>query len=319
MKMAILVALMLQAALIPLGSASPPTVPAFFWSPHFVEIYDGDMITYVDYQTISSRDLAKAVLFQGGWSDLLCSAKKFVQHGDLAVVFVGRELQSMDISSNSHAGSGAVNSLKDAYTKSNFSLAFPYVAASSNETMEDVLLSVFKESCSSDLEDVTKVALLGPCSVQADDPERIANLQSLHDYLVSRREKRIQGNADLIIYCLGKSAVSHELDIPDTEGEIFSELTSSLEQLEEKYSVLYVSDPSRSVRYPSMRELDRFLAESSTGNSSANGTCDGVCQIKSSLWEGLIVGIVLLIILLCGLCCMAGIQTPTRFEVPQES
>lgn len=68
-------------------------------------------------------------------------------------------------------------------------------------------------------------------------------------------------------------------------GEIFSELMSSLEQLEEKYYVLYVSDPSRSVQYPSVRELERFLAESASGNTSANGTCDGVCQIKSSLWE----------------------------------
>lgn len=72
-------------------------------------------------------------------------------------------------------------------------------------------------------------------------------------------------------------------------GEIFSELVSSLEQLEEKYSVLYVSDPSRSIQYPSMRELERFLVESAGDNASANGSCDGVCRVKSSLLEGLLV------------------------------
>ncbi|RVX13000.1 hypothetical protein CK203_009710 [Vitis vinifera] len=30
-------------------------------------------------------------------------------------------------------------------------------------------------------------------------------------------------------------------------------------------------------------------------------------------------GIVLLIILISGLCCMMGIDTPTRFEAPQDS
>lgn len=30
-------------------------------------------------------------------------------------------------------------------------------------------------------------------------------------------------------------------------------------------------------------------------------------------------GIVFLLILISGLCCMAGIDTPTRFETPQDS
>lgn len=73
-------------------------------------------------------------------------------------------------------------------------------------------------------------------------------------------------------------------------GEILSELVSSVEQSGAKYSVLYVSDPSWSIQYPSYRELQRFLAESAAGNGSANSTlCDEVCQIKSSLLEGVLV------------------------------
>lgn len=73
-------------------------------------------------------------------------------------------------------------------------------------------------------------------------------------------------------------------------GEIFSELISSVEMLGGKYSVLYVSDPFRSIHLPYHRELERFLAESAAGNASLNSThCDEVCQIKSSLLEGVLV------------------------------
>ena len=73
-------------------------------------------------------------------------------------------------------------------------------------------------------------------------------------------------------------------------GEILSELITSVETLGAAYEVLYVSDPLRSVLYPSQRELERFLAEGSVGNGPANSTtCDEVCKIKSSLLEGVLV------------------------------
>lgn len=45
--------------------------------------------------------------------------------------------------------------------------------------MENLLVSGFKETCGHDL-DITKVGLLGSCSVLADDSQKIADLQSLH-------------------------------------------------------------------------------------------------------------------------------------------
>ncbi|THG17065.1 hypothetical protein TEA_013209 [Camellia sinensis var. sinensis] len=129
-------------------------------------------------------------------------------------------------------------------------------------------------------------------------------VQILQDYLVSRMENRPKGQADLVVACQGSS---------HSERQIFSELINSVEQSGARYTVLYVSDPVRSIQYPSFRELERFLAESSPGNEAVDSrVCDGVCEIKSSLLEGLLVGIVLLIILISGLCCMMGIDTPTR-------
>ena len=84
-------------------------------------------------------------------------------------------------------------------------------------------------------------------------------------------------------------ADAHVNSLMKCAGEVFSELISSLELSGIKYTVLYVSDPFRSIQYPSYRDLERFLAEGTYGNGSFNSTCDEVCQIKSSLLEGLFV------------------------------
>lgn len=308
-----LLMVLLVVSRVPYRTALPSTVPAFLWSHHQFEMKEA-----VNYQTLSPKDLAKSVVSEGGWSNLLCSGEKDQQPVDLALVFVGRELSSLDISGSKHADPALVDLLKVSFARSNFSMAFPYVAVSEEkEAMENSLISGFTETCGHDL-GVSNVAFLESCSVEGGNFKKLADLHSVHDYLVSRRKMRPVGPTDLVMFCHGGSHLE-ELD-QRLESEVFSELISSLEQSGTKYTVLYVSDPFRSIQYPSYRDLERFLAEGTYGNGSANSTtCDEVCQIKSSLLEGLLVGIVLLIILISGLCCMMGIDTPTRFEAPQDS
>ncbi|KAM2046650.1 hypothetical protein FF2_005432 [Malus domestica] len=295
-------------------STSASTVPAFLWSPHYHIVKAA-----VNYQTISPKDLAKSLLTEGGWSNVLCSANNVHQPLELALVFVGQELQSSDIPANRHADPALVDLLKTSFSGSNFSMAFPYVAAPEDDSMESSLVSEISETCGQDL-GLSNVALLGSCSIEGENVQKLTNVQSFHDYLVSRMEKRSNGEVDLVVFCHKGSESSKEFDQPHSEGKVFSELVNSLDQSGAKYGVLYVSDPSKSIQYPSRRELERFLAESGSGNASANSTaCDEVCLLKSSLLEGLLVGIVLLIILISGICCMMGIDTPTRFETPQES
>jgi len=113
----------------------------------------------------------------------------------------------------------------------------------------------------------------------------------------SRFKKCWQNTAWRYIYFRVMGFVWHNLTICRVShaccifiGEVLSELISSVEESGAKYAVLYVSDISRSIQYPSYRDLQRFLAESTTGNGSTNSTaCDGVCQLKSSLLEGLLV------------------------------
>ncbi|KAF9688561.1 hypothetical protein SADUNF_Sadunf01G0001200 [Salix dunnii] len=309
-----------------LHASSPPstTVPAFLWSPHHPH---HQMTEAVNYQTISSKDLARSVLSEGGWSNLLCAEKKVQQSMDLALVFVGRGLSSTDVSANKNTDPALVNLLKVFYTKSNFSMAFPYVAAS-EEAMENSLVSGFAEACGQDL-GISNVVFSESCSVEGENFQKLANLHAINDYLASRMEKRPSDHTDLVLFCYEGSNSMKGLDQPQSESEIFSELISSVEMLGGKYSALYVSDPFRSIQLPYHQELERFLAESAAANASMNSThCDEVCQIKSSLLEGVLVvsfhvslssGIVLLIILISGLCCMMGIDTPTRFEAPQDS
>lgn len=134
--------------------------------------------------------------------------------------------------------------------------------------------------------------------------------------MTKRKEESHKGKTDLVVFCNGPQASKNvdrtqsegtstselwalfDIILPFAEfsciciflGEVLSELISSVEESGAKYAVLYVSDLSRSIQYPSYRDLQRFLAESTTGNGSTNSTaCDGVCQLKSSLLEGLLV------------------------------
>ncbi|XP_054799668.1 uncharacterized protein LOC129304064 [Prosopis cineraria] len=310
---------LLLVAFIPNGLlALPSTVPAFLWSPHQDLVQNNGLEGTVNYQIISPKDLANSVMSQAGWSNLLCKGKEMQKPLDLALLFVGKALQSSDLSFNKHADPSLLELLKSSFTKSNFSMAFPYVSASEEEKLENSLVLGFSKACGDDLE-IDDVIFLGSCSLEDANHRENAAVHSIQDFLTKRMEDSHKGATDLVVFCNGDSLPSENVDNAQSEGKIVSEFLSSVEKSGAKYSVLYVSDPSRSIQYP-YRELQRFLAESTSVNNASNVTiCDEVCQIKSSLLEGLFVGIVLLIILISGLCCMMGIDTPTRFETPQES
>ncbi|KAL2329213.1 hypothetical protein Fmac_022640 [Flemingia macrophylla] len=315
-----LLTLFILFAFVPHGLlAGPSTAPAFLWSSHYQLASENELKESVNYQVISPKDLAKTVLSEAGWSDFLCKGKTFNEPLDLALLFIGRELQSSDLSMNNNGESALLDMLKISFTRSNTSVAFPYVSASEDVHLENLLVSGFAEACGDDME-IANVAFHGSCSMDGTNYEETTALHSVQDYLTKRMEKSHRGKTDLIVFCNGGSQSLKNVDRTQSEGDVLSKLISSVEKSGSKYAVLYVSNPARSIQYPSYRELQRFLAESTTGNGWTNSTiCNEVCHLKSSLLEGLLVGIVLLIILISGLCCMMGIDTPTRFETPQES
>lgn len=298
------------------GLSSPVTVPAFLWSPHSYGESHYGVKEVVNYQAISPKELAKSVLSDGSWSKLLCSRENFQHNMDVALVFIGRKLRTSDISRGTSDPS-LVDLLKLSFSSSNVSMAFPYVAVpDEREKLENSLILEFAEHCGNDLE-VDHIAYMDSCSIDSKDIKKLEDLDSFHEYLSSRMESATNRKTDMIVFCSG---LFEELENPQSDGEILSKLVIFLEQLGAKYTVLYASDPYRSHQYTSYPVSERFLLEGALGNGSVNSTvCDGVCQIKSSLLEGVFVGLVLLIILISGLCCMMGIDTPSRFEIPQDS
>ncbi|CAL9197484.1 unnamed protein product [Musa hybrid cultivar] len=306
---AVLLAVVFLAAEMPQLLGSPVTGPAFLWSPQHFGSSQHDNEEFVDYRTFSPKDLAKSVLSEGGWSNVVCTREKLNDNMDVAVVFVGRKLQTSDISSIKQPDPSLIDILKLSFTTSNFSMAFPYVAIDEQEMLENSLVKGFAENCGQGL-GVNRIAYLDSCSLDGGN-KKLEGLHSVHDILASR----ISGRMDLIVLCSGDSK---ESDRTLSEGEALSNVVNMLKQSGAKYTILYASRPYRTTQYPAHLAV-RFLAESPQGQASANSTCDGVCQIKSSLLEGIFVAIVLLIILISGLCCMIGIDTPSRFETPQES
>ncbi|XP_071736047.1 uncharacterized protein [Rutidosis leptorrhynchoides] len=310
------VAVLLVASQLPLGLTFSSTTPAFLWS----NVQDGSKANKVkeavSYQTLSPKDLAKSVMSEGGWSNLLCSNKKAEESVDLAIVFVGRE--SLDISGRKREDRTLLNLLKASFTKAAFSLAYPYVIASeSNEPLQSSLVSELAETCGNGAAGLSKLGITESCAAKDGNFEKLTDINSVHEYVATSMEKKSNGQTPLVVFCNGGPDSLNGNEESRFEGQVFSELITSVEKTGAKYSVLYVSDPGV-IRYPSYRQVDRFLAEKSGNSSHDSNGCDGVCQIKSTMLEGLFVGLVLLIILISGLCCMAGIDTPTRFETPQE-
>ncbi|KAL3654862.1 hypothetical protein CASFOL_000648 [Castilleja foliolosa] len=330
---ALVAALLVFTAQLPLGLTFS-TGPAFLWSPHL-----NGKKGMVDYRILSPRDLAKSAMTEGGWHDYLCSREEAQHSKNFAFLFVGTEhvknrldepdssffyyklfdwrLQSIDISRPSKTDPGLLDLLKDSFSNSNLSFAFPYITAGEDKvSIESSFISELTDTCQHEFA-IGSIALVGSCSVEGENFDKLNDILSVHDYLNSRIENS-DGRRDLIVLCPGGSLDSDQQS--HSESGILSQLLNSVNELGAKYTFLYISDPLRSASYLSQRGLERFLAEGTIGNGSAKPTlCDGVCQIKSSLLEGIFVGIVLLVILISGLCCMMGIDTPTRFETPQDS
>ncbi|XP_014757864.1 uncharacterized protein LOC106866717 [Brachypodium distachyon] len=140
----------------------------------------------------------------------------------------------------------------------------------------------------------------------------VASKETSH---VTSDGKQPSWKTDLIISCHGGF---ENLETEISEGELLSELVSVLKNSRAKYTILYASQPYDLLESPSNLPLARYLAEKTNTTTRAGlGKCDGVPS-KISLLEGTFVGLVLLIILISGLCCMMGIDTPSRFDAPQD-
>ncbi|KAF7071675.1 hypothetical protein CFC21_076940 [Triticum aestivum] len=283
-------AVMLVAA-AQVAVAAPVTAPAFLWAPKNYGLSPNEVKEVVHYQTISPKSLADSVLEEGGWSNLVCSKDGPQKNVDVAVLFLGSKLS---------------------FSSSEFSMAFPYVAMSDDEALENSLLSGFTENCE-DGSGGNHITYTDTCTASSESVKKHLNMDSVQDLVKSRMGNNPSGPTELIVFCSGGFK-----DNAKTEGQLLLDLVSVLDKSGAKYTVLYASQPYGLLENPSDLPLARYLAEKTNTTKPVLEKCDGECQLKSTLLEGVFVGVVLLIILISGLCCMMGIDTPSRFEAPQD-
>ncbi|BAF27475.1 uncharacterized protein [Oryza sativa Japonica Group] len=307
---AAVVAVMLLLAQV--SAAAPVMGPAFLWAPKNYGFSSDEAKEIVHYQTVSPKSLVKSVLEEGGWSNLVCSREDHAKSVDVAVLFLGSKLQSSDISKDKQADSTLVDTLKNSFASSEFSMAFPYIAMSDDDKLEKSLLSGFAENCNNGFGD-NHITYTDTCSV-SEDLNKHHNMDSIHGLVASQTKKNPSGQTDLIVFCDGGFK-----DNTKSEGELLSELVTLLKKSGAKYTILYASQPFGLLENPSNLPLGRYLAEKTNTTKPGRGKCDGECLVKSTLLEGSFVGIVLLIILISGLKCMMGIDTPSKFDAPPES
>uniref|UniRef100_A0ACD5YHZ9 Uncharacterized protein n=1 Tax=Avena sativa TaxID=4498 RepID=A0ACD5YHZ9_AVESA len=304
------VAVMLVAA-AQLVAAAPVTAPAFLWAPKNYGLSSNEAKEVVHYQTISPESLAKSVLEEGGWSNLVCSMDGPQKNVDVAVLFLGSKLHSSDISKDKQADPALADTLKQSFSSSELSMAFPYVAMSDDEELENSLLSGFTENCEHGPRG-NHITYTDMCTTSSES-KKLSSMDSIQDLVMSRMENNPTGQTELIVFCSGGFK-----DNAKSEGELLSEVVSVLNKSGAKYSILYASQPYGLLEHTSELPLARYLAEKTNTTKPVLEKCDGECQLKSTLLEGVFVGLVLLIILISGLCCMMGIDTPSRFEAPQD-
>ncbi|KAL5203741.1 hypothetical protein ABZP36_008612 [Zizania latifolia] len=305
-------AAVLLLALARVSAAAPVTAPAFLWAPNNYGFSSHEAKETVHYQTISPKSLAKSVLEEGGWSNFVCSREDHQKNVDVAVLFLGSKLQSSDISKDKQVDPTLVGTLKHSFTSSKFSMSFPYVAMSDDEKLEKSLISGFAENCNNGF-GVNHITYTDTCTVSEDLKEH-HDMDSIHVSFVVLLNP--SGQTNLIVFC---GSGFKDLDNTKSEGELLSELVTLLKKSGAKYTILYASQPYGLLENPSNLPLGRYLAEKTNTTKAGLGKCDGECMVKSTLLEGSFVGIVLLIILISGLKCMMGIDTPSKFEAPQES
>lgn len=302
-------AVMLVAA-AQVAVAAPVMAPAFLWAPKNYGLSPNEAKEVVHYQTISPKSLADSVLEEGGWSNLVCSKDGPQKNVDVAVLFLGSKLQSSDISKDKQVDPALADILKLSFSSSEFSMAFPYVAMSDDEALENSLLSGFTENCE-DGSGGNHITYTDTCTASSESVKKHLNMDSVQDLVKSR-----MGNnqpTEVIVFCSGGFK-----DNAKSEGQLLLDLVSVLDKSGAKYTVLYASQPYGLLENPSDLPLARYLAEKTNTTKPVLEKCDGECQLKSTLLEGVFVGVVLLIILISGLCCMMGIDTPSRFEAPQD-
>ncbi|CAM6026709.1 unnamed protein product [Sphagnum balticum] len=294
--------------------SSATVVPAFLWTDQRCLIKEGRSI---DYQVQSPESLGNALVDKFVRPAIESSRGSDEVPPEMIVVFMGNKLRSVDISRTDElASSDLVKTLERLVAGSKYSLSIPYVSIRRDQiSTAETLVSVLHRELGS-LSRMGEVAVSGSCSVGKQSIKRLAGVPDLKAYLETRKETRAHGETDVLMVCytpyLDRTAPGTSV----SEGRALNEVISNLRSSGTRHVALYTSDPKGATEGHLTISV-RHLIDSASGNETTS--CDAVCHSRARILEGVFVAIVLITILVSGLCCMMGVKTPTRFELPKES
>lgn len=113
----------------------------------------------------------------------------------------------------------------------------------------------------------------------------------------------------LLLFCLPADSTA-----PLSSGATLLQAYSMLENVTSGFAALLVPETAPAGKATCTRSL--LIAHPPP---AVNGTCDATCRTKATLLEVLFVAVVMIIALVSGLCCLVDLDSPTRFETPQDS
>ncbi|KAJ7559980.1 hypothetical protein O6H91_04G109600 [Diphasiastrum complanatum] len=284
------------------SSSAAAMAPAFIWSnSRFLGTEDHS----VDYQIFTPKSLIDN-LFESSFEK-----QETTEKTNLFLVFIGHELRLADIAHNRLHEIDTLHLLKNTVASSNFSVVLPHVHFSSEEkSFMDALVETIQQT-------EKPGNFLGElqtfeCTGASKSLEEFGSIQEIEVFLTSRKVTNGR-KTDVLVICGSSLKLTLKAQ---SEGKLLGRVLQALSIGVRDYIAFYVSDLSGRSRY----DLDLQFRQLSSSAGATNETfCDEICQTKATLLEVLFVGIVLIFILVIGICCMAGVQSPSRFEAPKES
>eukprot|EP00271_Cylindrocystis_brebissonii_P011682 TRINITY_DN29592_c0_g1_i1.p1 TRINITY_DN29592_c0_g1~~TRINITY_DN29592_c0_g1_i1.p1 ORF type:complete len:322 (+),score=55.31 TRINITY_DN29592_c0_g1_i1:297-1262(+) len=295
------------------GALGSTSVPVFLWSN--LGFFQGAQP--VDYQVRSIHSFA-ADLFRSLHLEAPAAQQEVsstvVTRPDVVVAIISKELQSdhLALYGADEGDASPLRVLKNAFASATTSTVLPHVARPSFVEPEDVSVANAIARAFQNSAPAGRLAVSGGCAelptaVQLNDAEEIKA------YLETRSTSE---EALLLLVCLPASPLAHGVKALEKEGEVAKAILSAVAEGSRSHVVVYTSEGGRT---PFLR---RSLVDESSGanwTAHTDTLCDEDCHTLASLLEIIAVALVLIITLLSGLCCLAAIDTPTRFELPRET
>lgn len=314
------------------------TIPVFMWSGNqlftvkneqIVETLTPEDIEYSLYSLLNINTNTQNTKLDGLFSK---------PHGnpEVIVMFVEPELRTDQIPQfgaayTNVANGGSFSHLKNIVESSQSSFVASYATVGTHFSLLDTPLTRVSDAIK---EGTIVVAREGESTLfgllSKLSGTKTIQVSDLTSYLTSESQIFNNGVTDLIVVCFEKAMDSSALQAKlGSNDELIGKVSALVEQATGgNYVGIYSGNSPAPLRiswsFPYAEEMraSRFIRSVQDGNNTNNNTIPTTSNylniFTGPMLEAMIISFFLLAILMSGLCWMADLQTPDRFESPQK-